>query len=412
VRFNRGGDYGEGMKLGSTPKKFTSDGHRSVEPAETLARIEPLMGVAGVTRVADITDLDRVGIPVFSAIRPTAKSGAISVYNGKGLTKEEAKVSAIMEALERYSAEVRGDFIIRQGVEEFMASHVAVHPMDLILSQHAAFYVMRQSVAWVKGWELNGNEETWVPASAVFHPYVSKMDFPLFRTSTNGLASGNNVEEAVLHGLYEVVERNDWSFAEGRRRITGDIEVPSSGPVKELVERFTSNGIDVHLKDLTTEIGIPTIAAAVDDTVMQDPALLNLGIGTHLDPEVAATKALLEVAQSRLTQIHGAREDAVYAIGNRKLGYERMKRINKMWLTPSGNKRSLDDLPRMGTDDIFDDLQIVRAKINAQGMNRTVVVDLTRKELGIPVVRVIVPGMEVFAIDEDRVGARLMGGFR
>jgi ribosomal protein S12 methylthiotransferase accessory factor len=89
-----------------------------------------------------------------------------------------------------------------------------------------------------------------------------------------------------------------------------------------------------------------------------------------------------------------------------------MKRINKMWLTPSGNKRSLDDLPRMGTDDIFDDLQIVRAKINAQGMNRTVVVDLTRKELGIPVVRVIVPGMEVFAIDEDRVGARLMGGFR
>ena len=66
----------------------------------------------------------------------------------------------------------------------------------------------------------------------------------------------------------------------------------------------------------------------------------------------------------------------------------------------------------MGTDDIFDDLQIVRAKINAQGMNRTVVVDLTRKELGIPVVRVIVPGMEVFAIDEDRVGARLMGGFR
>ena len=71
-----------------------------------------------------------------------------------------------------------------------------------------------------------------------------------------------------------------------------------------------------------------------------------------------------------------------------------------------------DDLPHLETDDIFDDLQIVRAKINARGMNRTVVVDLTRKELGIPVVRVIVPGMEVFAIDEDRVGARLMGGFR
>lgn len=400
------------MKLGSTPKKFTSDGHRSVEPAETLARIEPLMGVAGVTRVADITDLDRVGIPVFSAIRPTAESGAITVYNGKGLTKEVAKVSAIMEAVERYSAEVRGDTIVRQGVEEFMSSREAIHPMDLILPQHSAFYVMRQSVAWVRGWELNGNEETWVPASAVFHPYVSKMDLSLFRTSTNGLACGNNLEEAVLHGLCEVVERNDWSFAEARRRVAGNIEVPSRGPVKELMERFTSKGIEVYLKDLTTDIGIPTIAAAADDTVLQDPALLNLGLGTHLSPEVAATKALLELAQSRLTQIHGAREDTVAVLNNRKLGYERMKRLNKMWLTPSGVSRSLDDLPHLETDDIFDDLQVVRARINARGMSRTVVVDLTRKELGIPVVRVIVPGMEVFAIDEDRVGARLMGGFR
>jgi ribosomal protein S12 methylthiotransferase accessory factor len=399
------------MKLGPTPKKFTADGHRSVEPAETLARIEPLMSVAGVTRVADITDLDRVGIPVFSAIRPTAESGAITVYNGKGMTKEEAKVSAIMEAVERYSAEVRGDPILRHGVEEFMSSHVSIHPMDLILPQHSAYHVMRQSVGWVKGWELNGNEETWVPASAVFHPYVTKMDLPLFRTSTNGLACGNNLEEAVLHGLCEVVERNDWSFAEGRRKITGDIEVPSSGPIKELVERFTSKGIDIHLKDLTTEIGITTIAAAADDTVMQDPALLNLGIGTHLSPEVAAMKALLEVAQSRLTQIHGAREDTVNVLNNRHLGYERMKRINKMWLAPSGSSRPLDDLPHLETDDIFDDLQIVRANINARGMSRTVVVDLTRKEIGIPVVRVIVPGMEVFAIDEDRVGARLMGGF-
>jgi len=400
------------MKLGPSPKKYTADGHRAVDPAETLRRIEPVMGIAGVTRVADITDLDRVGIPVFSAIRPTAESGAISVYNGKGLTKEEAKVSAIMEAVERYSAEVRKDLIVRQGVEGFMAANTAVHPMDLILPQSSAFYVMRQPVAWTKGIELNGNEETWVPASAVYHPYQSKMDLPLFRTSTNGLASGNNLEEAILHGLLEVVERNDWSFAEGRRHIPGDIEVPSSGVVKELVERFTSKGIDIHLKDLTTEIGIPTVAAAADDTVMQDPALLNLGIGTHLNPEVAAIKALLEVAQSRLTQIHGAREDTVMAVGNRKLGYERMKRINKMWLSPSGASRSLDDLPHLETDDIYDDLQIARAKINARGLNRTVVVDLTRKELGIPVVRVIIPGMEVFAIDEDRVGARLMGGFR
>jgi ribosomal protein S12 methylthiotransferase accessory factor len=173
---------------------------------------------------------------------------------------------------------------------------------------------------------------------------------------------------------------------------------------------FASKGVEVHLKNLTSDIGVPTIAAATDDVVMQDPALLTLGIGTHLSPEVAATKALLEVAQSRLTQIHGAREDTMYAEHSRKLGYERMKRINKMWLTENGPEVKLSDLPRMDTDDIFDDLQVVRSRLNSRGLKSTVVVDLTRKELGIPVVRVIVPGLEVFAIDEDRVGPRVMGG--
>lgn len=368
------------------------------------------MNVAGITRVADITDLDRIGIPVFSAIRPAAQSGAISVYNGKGLTKEEAKVSAIMEGIERYCAEVRGFNIVRKGVEEFIENNNAINPLDLILTPASAFHLTKQPLAWTKGIELNGMEDIWVPASAVFHPYISKNDLALFRTSTNGLASGNNLEEAVLHGLCEVIERDAWSLAEGRRKINGDIEIPSSGMVKDLVERFTSKGIEVHLKNLTSDIGIYTIAAATDDVVMQDPALLTLGIGTHLNPEVAAMKALLEVAQSRLTQIHGAREDTVQAEHSRKLGYERMKRINKMWLTESGPSVTIGDMPALDTDDIFDDLQIVRSKLNSRGLSKTVVVDLTRKELGVPVVRVIVPGLEVFAIDEDRVGHRMMGG--
>lgn len=398
------------MILGSRPKLSTSDGERAVDPKETLERIEPLMKKAGITRLADITDLDRIGVPVFSAIRPSAESGAISVYNGKGLTKEEAKVSALMEGFERYSAEVRGFNIVRKGVEEFMEAHTAVDPMELILTPASAFHLLKQPVGWVKGYDLNGMEETWVPASAVFHPYVSRLDLALFRTSTNGLASGNNHEEAVLHGLCEVVERDAWSLAEGRRRVQGDIEVPEGGTVRKLVDMFISKGVEVHLKNLTSDIGVPTIAAATDDVVMQDPSLLTLGIGTHLNPEVAATKALLEVAQSRLTQIHGAREDTVHAEHSRKLGYERMKRINKMWLADAGPPVRLSDLPRMDTEDIFDDLQVVRSRLNARGLKSTIVVDLTRKDLGIPVVRVIVPGLEVFAIDEDRVGARMMGG--
>jgi len=398
------------MKLAPSPKRSTTDGQRTVDIKDTLARIEPIMKKAGITRVADITDLDRVGIPVFSAIRPSAETGAISVYNGKGLTKEEAKVSAIMEGVERYSAEVRGYNIVRQGVEEFMASHNAVHPLELIITPVAAYHLMGMPVAWVKGVELNSMDETWVPASAVFHPYVAKSDLALFRTSTNGLAAGNHLEEAILHGMCEVIERDAWSLAEGRRKINGNVEVPEHGRVRDLYDSFTSKGIEVHLKNLTSDIGVPTIAAATDDVEMQDPALLTLGIGCHLNPEVAAVKALLEVAQSRLTQIHGAREDTVRGEHTRKLGYERMKRINAMWLTEEGDRLSLSDLPNRETDDIFDDLQVVRTQLNSRGLNSTVVVNLTRRDLDIPVVRVIVPGLEIFAIDEDRVGRRMMGG--
>ena len=80
------------------------EGYRTDEPEKTLARIEPLTKKAGISRIADITGLDRIGIPVFSSIRPSAETGAISIYNGKGLTPTQARISAIMEGIERYSA--------------------------------------------------------------------------------------------------------------------------------------------------------------------------------------------------------------------------------------------------------------------------------------------------------------------
>ena len=83
--------------------------------------------------------------------------------------------------------------------------------------------------------------------------------------------------------------------------------------------------------DLTADVGVPTIAASADDTVLKDAGLLSLGIGTHLNPEIAVLRALTEVAQSSATQIQGAREDTVRADFARKAGYERMKRINKCY---------------------------------------------------------------------------------
>ncbi|HJJ55066.1 MAG TPA: methanogenesis marker 1 protein, partial [Methanocorpusculum sp.] len=87
------------IELKSSPKVYTGWTERSADPADTLARIEKFTTEAGITRVADITDLDRLGIPVYSCIRPAAADGAISVYNGKGGTEEEARAAGIMEGI-------------------------------------------------------------------------------------------------------------------------------------------------------------------------------------------------------------------------------------------------------------------------------------------------------------------------
>ena len=399
------------MKLGSAPKVWTEDGHRTVDPATTYKRIEPLCKTAGITRVADITGLDRVGIPVFSSIRPDARSGAITVYNGKGASVTQARVSAIMEALERYSGEWREDALVRRSVDDMLSSDNALDPRSLILPQRTAIHVMSQPVAWVKGVDLIENEDVWVPASAAFHPYSSPKDLALFRTNTNGLASGNTMEEAVVHGLCELIERDAWSICESKRRVIGDVVPPKDERmVQMMLEKFSSSGIEVRLKDLTSDIGLPTFAAAADDVRLQDPALLSLGMGTHLNPKITVIRALTEVAQSRLTQIHGAREDTVRGKATRQMGYERVKRLNQMWFADSQKSVPLTEYQSLDTADLFDDLQVILARLVKHGFKRIVAVDLTRKELDIPVVKMIVPGLEVFAMDEERAGPRLRRG--
>ncbi|MEM2943834.1 MAG: YcaO-related McrA-glycine thioamidation protein [Methanomassiliicoccales archaeon] len=396
------------LQLRSTPKKYLYDGHRAVDPSITLKRIEPLCKVAGITRVADITHLDRVGIPVYSSVRPSAETGAISIYNGKGATKDQAKVSAIMEGLERYSAELGNREIIRATLDDMQSSKHVINPRELILPHRAMHYLEFEKIAWIEGIDLGEMESIWVPAAAVFHPYAPKLDIPLFRSNTNGLASGNSIEEAILHGLCEVVERDAWSICEAHRCVKADLVLDTeTGLVHDLVQKFESQGISIHMKDLTSDIGIPTIGVAADDWKTRDATLLVMGIGTHLNPNIAAIRALTEAAQSRVTQIHGAREDTVRAKFRQRLGYERTKAINSMWFSDSGKRIALSEMPPLDTLDIYEDIMIVLEKIKQRGFKKIIVVDLTRQELNIPVVRVIIPGLEVFALDEERYGPRL-----
>ncbi len=374
---------------------------RTVPPEETLRLARARLPAAGITRVADITNLDRIGIPVFSSIRPTAEAGAISVYNGKGATPVEAEVSAMMEGIERYSGEMDDREPMIGRYSEVSAENAALDPADLILPDRVPTDV---AIPWVGGYDIVQEEEVLVPAHAVYHPLPVTCG-RLFRTNTNGLASGNTLEEATFHALMEVVERDAWSLVEVTRNTGPRIEGVADGLAADLLAKFGSAGVEVTLRDITSDIGVPTVAAVADDVVLRDPTLLTIGMGSHTSAGIAVLRALTEVAQSRLTQIHGAREDTDTADVRKRIGYDRTKRLNRHWFAESETIQ-FAAMPSFDSDDFLTDINHVVDRLGAAGLSRVVVVDLTRPEIGIPVVRVIVPGLEMYAMDQDRMGRR------
>lgn len=383
--------------------------HRSIPPERTIENVEGKLKAAGVTRIAEITHLDRLGIPVYSAIRPGAADGAVSIYAGKGATKSQAKASAMMEAFERYSAEIDQEDTVNFSRGTYLEMEKAVDPETLILPP-LSYESQKTELEWVKAVEVNDEQDYLVPANAIFHPYIPESGSVIFKSNTNGLASGNRIEEAVYHGITEVIERDAWSIFEAKKESKNEVDCEGiENPlIRDMLQKFKKTGIDVKLLDLTADIKITTIAAVSDDTVLKDPALLSLGVGTHLNPEVAVIRALTEVAQSRATQIHGTREDTNRAVFMRKAGYNRMKRINKHWFNDEYKLVNIKDLKDKSKSNFREDIETCTKILDKNGFKRIYYVDLTRRQVDIPVTRVIIPGLELYSVDPERRGKRLI----
>ncbi|MDR0900644.1 MAG: YcaO-like family protein [Methanobrevibacter sp.] len=431
------------------PINYFSCTHRAIDPSKTIANYEKKAKIAGITRITEITDLDRIGIPVFSAIRPTAQSGGVSVYAGKGANQDQAKASALMEGFERYSGEKHKEDIARCKIATFNQAENSgienpIDPDEFILSNEVKnLEIATQPIEWTIATDIISEEEYHIPANAVFHPYIPKdptKSIAIFKGNTNGLASGNVLEEAVLHGILEVIERDAWSIFEltknkktnsqtnkktnnksnnktnsqinKKTNIKTQISLDSiENPlIKDILEKFQKNDISIKIMDLTADIAIPTILASADDTKLKDPALLTIGVGTHLNPEIAILRALTEVAQSRATQIHGTREDTSRAVLMRKAGYERMKRINSYYFKEEeeGNIKNLEEIEDKSTNSLKEDIEIAISELKENSLNKVLFTNLTRPEIGVNVVRVVIPGCEIYAVDPDRIGKRWM----
>ncbi|MFZ3058268.1 MAG: YcaO-related McrA-glycine thioamidation protein [Candidatus Methanoperedens sp.] len=393
--------------------KYLEGTQRVFDPETTLANTTKLLPKIGVTRIANITDLDRVGIPVFSAIRPSAAAGAISIYSGKGATETNARISAIMESFERCLAEQPEVSINLSGVplnaeravdiyESLSGSYPVLYPDALLLPQE---FNERTSLEWVMGHDIMNDVEVFVPENAVFHPYNPMNGNQLFRSNTNGLASGNTIEEAVLHGLLEVIERDALSIAEFTRNPGREIMLSESDGLNyELKRKMEEAGIKVKVWLLDSDVDIPTVVTALDDTVLKDPALLVMGAGSHLSPEIAVTRALTEAAQSRVVQIHGAREDTDREQVVRTFGYEHMRKMNCYWYEELEQVR-MDELKDVSSDTPAANIKTVLDSLDGIA-DGAIIVNLSRG-VEIPVVRAIIPMFELYTLDRERKGERI-----
>ncbi|MBP6021282.1 MAG: YcaO-related McrA-glycine thioamidation protein [Candidatus Methanomethylophilaceae archaeon] len=396
------------LRLQRCPKYNPGAGIRTVPPETTVARVIPLLKEAGMTAPEDITGTDDIGIPVFSIGRPGASAG--KYYNGKGPTVEQAEASALMEAMERYSAEQRnGDEVAYGTLAQALEVGRAIDPADMILPVNVLDRYLDAEIAWVEGHEMFRGEPIWVPACAVFYPYAPDTDLQLFRYHTNGLATGNTIEEAILHSLLELIERDAWSIAEEHNRACNDIRVSTDSAAGALIAKFRAQGVEIHLKNLTSDIGVPTIGAAADDVRTKDPEMLTIGVGTHLNPEIACIRALTEVAQSRTTHKHGMKINAQLQRNTREMGYEKIKAVNSLWYRDLPKAEKLESMKDLSTPYVLDDIEVVLGKLMDAGFDEVAIVDLTREDVGIPCVRAVVPGLEVSTMDPSRIGGRAHG---
>jgi ribosomal protein S12 methylthiotransferase accessory factor len=376
------------------PKRFRRGTHRIEPPSDTLARVRPYAPQMGITRLGNITGLDRIGIPVAIAVRPNSRS--VSVAQGKGFDLPQAMASALMEACETFHAEDIGA-CRRATYRDLARNQAAVDPGTLCPGIRA--FDPGVAISWIEGYDLLRRERSWIPAEIVHTDYTGEPD-GYFLAGSNGLASGNHRIEAINAALYELVERDAvalWAAQpiQVRARCPLDLASIDDPDCRALLAKYEAAGIAVRVWNVTTDIGIAAFLCDIRDPSAGDPGRLHRhhGSGCHPDRAVALSRALTEAAQTRLTYIAGIRDDLSPGeyeeppeaeIGDALLDA----------LVRENVPVSFGDAPSFAADDLTEDMQWALARLQAVGIARAIAVDLTRPDFVIPVVRLVIPGLE------------------
>jgi ribosomal protein S12 methylthiotransferase accessory factor len=334
-----------------------------------------------------------------------------------------------MEAIERHSAIEFRPPVVDGSIRSLKKRRVLLDPRHCNVRLDSDFTAATR-LAWVEGWDLMSATPALVPVRAAGYMVGDGFGPPCFDVvSSNGLASGNTIEEAVCHALCEVIERDAWTLADLKshwrplwnyenRPTPGEFQDDAtrfpeldlsraSAPIQTMLRRFARAEVSVVVKDITSDLGVPTVmASAAEDGPVP---MAHLGFGTHPDRQVAVSRALSELAQSRVVDIQGVREDISNPEDDVPAYMHHVKRVEAIdrgsWYYARASRRVSLKTGAVHAD-ILDDIKYMLRRLRRAGLKQAVVVDLTMPGLGIPVVRVIVPGLESWAADHSRIGRR------
>jgi ribosomal protein S12 methylthiotransferase accessory factor len=366
--------------------------------------------------VCNVTPLDFVGLPVWSAVTPLAKD--LTVHAGKGGSPLAAQLSAVMEAIERVCGESMPDSRIRHASFDTLRSESgpAVLDPETLNLPFSTEYTPDRLIGWTVGYDVAGADHIWVPVDAVISPAEEGV---CSGAETNGLAAGNTITEAALHAVYELIERDAASieqfvelYAESTDRRASPVrsveltQLPDEA--RAWAERLSENDLQVVIQDLTNDIRVPVFGALIVDEAFagnMGQTTVFAGHGCDLSARRAVFRAIAEATQAHSVVSLGARETFE---GTRPFP-DRSARLRRRLdvLRPRQQVAFCND--DFGSGDLWRDLQVVLERLSSAGLNRCIIVDLTREDLGIPVVRAIVPGLEnPYGFSARRPGFRLL----
>lgn len=403
---------------------YSGGGHRLLPPEEVLARYQHLVSpVTGI--IKEITRDDRCP-SLFHSYRSGANAatrhGDMAGYRrglreqsgGKGATAIEAEVGALCEAVERYSATFRGDEARVRGSFRSLAER-AIHPNDVMLIDqrqyadrerwnraHGRFQAIGQPfdederIDWTPVWSISHSRECFLPTAMLYFGTPGDVGGRGLCADSNGNAAGSGLEDAVLQGLLELVERDAVALWWYNRTPAPTVDLDAFGDdwLARVRAEYRTLGREMWVLDVTSDLGVP-VMVAVSRNLTSPAERIMFGFGAHLDPRIALRRAVTEMNQfapAFLDERHAAPDDPDAAAWFREATLANQPYLAGDTALAARGPGDYDD---QRYDDIRDEITLLTARLADLGME-TLVLDQTRPDIGMPVVKVIVPGMRHF----------------